>query len=236
MATVLFAESEARRSLGKHSAIVHAAVSPPRELWGLADERTGRGFERLRSRAYAAAKRAGIEGGGWVFHRTRRDCRGDREDPGEVDGPHFHVLGFGWVEQPPERRRRGWVVKNLGVRRGRASVLGTARYVLDHSHRREATASGGILPEGKSGGETLTVTWTGRLVPAAKIAPEGPYCPLCERCYHKSEWLELEWAGQGPPPTEPCAMRPGEWRAVAFDRSGSFGAARRVSVYRGSTV
>ena len=142
-----------------------------------------------------------------VFHRVR--CA-DKDDPLETDGPHFHVLGFGWIADGSQTlKRTGWIVKNHGVRLGHAAVVGTARYVLSHSHRSEGNSQ-----EGKSGGSTLTVTWFGRTVPASETHDGGLFCPLCEESYPRNEWIRLEWAGQGPPPTEPCAYVPLEWRAV----------------------
>jgi len=215
--------------------VIHVVTSPPRELWDLADEPTGRGFERLRARAYAAARRAGFEGGGWVFHYHRRvpePGSPERTEACGVEGPHFHALGFGWIEQP--RDRRGWVVKNLGVRRGWSSVNGTARYVLDHSYRREERApeepTEGILPVGKSGGLTLTVTWTGDRPAASEVDPEGRWCPVCEDVVPRGEWYSAEWTGKEGPPVGPGVSDPASWRAWAHDSTGTFGRGRRVPV------
>ena len=204
-AAVLSAERKARQACGKRWRVVHASVNPPRSLWHLAD--TQRGFRQLRSRAYRVARKAGVEGGCAVFHRVR--CA-DKDDPTETDGPHFHVLGFGWIADGSQTfKRTGWIVKNHGVRLGTAAIMGTARYVLSHSHRAE-----GNLLEGKSGGSTLTVTWFGRTVSVSEIHGEGRFCPLCEVSYPLCEWTRLEWAGQGPPPTEPCAWVRSDWRVV----------------------
>lgn len=205
---VLRAESDDRRAAGKHCRVIHVSVNPPPSEWGSVD--TPRGFQRLRTRVYRVARKAGVEGGCAIFHRVR--CA-DKDDPVETDGPHFHVLGFGWL-RGDTFQRTGWVVKNHGVRWTPEAVRGTATYVLSHSHRAE-----GISQEGKSGGVTLTVTWFGRGVRAADVPTEGPFCPLCERCYPSREWMNLEWAGQGPPPTEAVVRAPGEWRAWELDRT-----------------
>ena len=242
--TVLRAEADARRATGAHAAVIHVSVNPPPSLWGLADEGTPRnpnqGYRRLRARAYRVARKAGVEGGAAIFHRVR--CA-DRTDPVETDGPHFHILGFGWVADGSVTfKRTGWVVKNHGVRRGMRAVVGTATYVLSHSHRAEldgpapetaGVARGGNSQEGKSGGLTLTVTWFGRTVRASEIKSEGAFCPLCERCWPKSEWLDLEWVGQGPPPSAPVSIDWSLWRAYAVDRVGHLGHADRISVERG---
>lgn len=208
IATVLAEESRARRTAGRRYGIVHVSVNPPEALWDLPDSRDG--FRRLRSLAYRIAKRAGLEGGAWVFHRER--CA-DKDDPITTDGPHFHCLGFGWIDAG-QFARTGWVVRNHGLRRTRRSVVGTAQYVLSHSHRAE-----GILPEGKSAGLTLTVTWTGRLLGTDEIPENGPYCPLCELSFPKSEWWDAEWIGQGPPPRVPVTFDTDSWRAYKLDRT-----------------
>ena len=226
----LAAESESRRGLGMRPGVIHVSLNPPPELWdrfGTApgdpdDSEALRSFGKMRARAYRVARKAGLDGGCVVFHRIR--CA-DKDDPVATDGPHFHVLGFGWI-RPDARAKSGWVVVNHGLRGDRRSIVGTAEYVLSHSYRAE-----GISPEGKSRGVTLTVTWFGRQVPASKIESEGPYCPLCDRCYPLSRWLELEWLGQGPPPSEPVSVDWSSWRAWALDRTGTF-RADRVSVTR----
>jgi hypothetical protein len=218
VADVLFAERGARRTRGLRSGIIHVSVNPPPFLWGLPD--TKEGFARLRALAYEKGREAGFDGGAWVFHRER--CE-DKDDPLTTDGPHFHGLGFGWIDGE-QFKRTGWTVRNHGLRMNRRSVVGTAKYVLSHSWRAE-----GISPEGKSEGRTLTVTWTGRLVRASEIPEPEVFCPLCGHSYPKGEWLRLEWAGQGPPPTEPVPMREGDWFAYALDQTGCFGRSRRVS-------
>lgn len=212
LAARLFAESAARRSRNRRWGIVHVSINPPRDLWAMADPAGGRSFGKLRSKAYRIARMAGVEGGCVVFHRVR--CA-DRDDPVETDGPHFHILGFGWKANGAVTfNRTGWIVRNQGLRANRASVRGTASYVLSHSHRAE-----GNLPEGKSKGVTLTVTWFGRTVSAPEIPEDGHYCPLCEECYPKREWLELEWVGQGPPPTEPVVVKKSDWQADVLERA-----------------
>lgn len=205
LAEKLAAEAKTRHDQGERWRVVHVSLNPPPSQWDLPDLRS---FHRLRSRAYRVARKAGLDGGAMVFHRVR--CA-DRTDPTETDGPHFHVLGFGWIG-PDARAKSGWVVKNHGTRGDRRSIVGTAQYILSHSHRAE-----GILPEGKSEGLTLTVTWFGRQVPASEIVSEGVYCPLCGVFYSKSEWLDLEWIGQGPPPTEPVTVDWAQWRAYVLD-------------------
>lgn len=224
LAAKLAAESEARRSLGRHHRVVHVSLNPRPSEWGRYDSL--RSFRKERQRAYHLAKRAGLEGGAVVFHRVR--CA-DKDDPVETDGPHFHVLGFGWI-RPDARARTGWVVRNHGLRGDRASVTGTATYVLSHSHRAEARTEG-ILPEGKSEGLTLTVTWFGRTVRADEIVSEGPFCPLCGVCYPSHLWLDLEWLGLDRPPDRAVEVDWSKWRAYTLDRTGEW-SGWRVEVVR----
>jgi hypothetical protein len=223
---VLAAESAGRRATARHATVIHVSVNPPPELWSTVDDPSGRGFRRLRAKAYRIARKAGVEGGATVFHRVR--CA-DKDDPIETDGPHFHIVGFGWVRDGGDTyRRTGWVVKNHGVRRDARAVRGTVAYLLSHSYRAEAC--GGISQEGKSLGVTLTVTWFGRSIRASEVPSEGAYCPLCERCYPLGLWLPLEYIGQGPPPTQAVTIDWADWRAYALDRTGGWGQTVRVPI------
>ena len=201
---VLRAEQDSRRKVGgSRTKPVHVSLNPPPKLWDAAKRLRTRGrgktrkpgFRWLRASAYRVARTAGIEGGSAVFHRVR--CA-DKADPIETDGPHFHVLGFGWVSSSSSWAKHGWVVKNHGLRDTDRQVLGTAEYVLSHSHRAE-----GISPEGKSAGLTLSVTWTGRLLGAGEVPENGRWCPLCRDYTPPGMWIRVDWIGQGPPPEEP---------------------------------
>ena len=101
-------------------------------------------------------------------------------------------------------------------------MVGTAKYVLSHAYRREGegTPEAGILPEGKSRGLTLVVTWFGRTVRSTEIEPEGLWCPLCAETYPLLEWMDVEWAGEGDPPTEPVRAERDDWRAYRLDSTG----------------
>lgn len=211
----LLAESQARRERGQLSTVIHVSLSPPPSKWSAVDpEQVGprqalRNYGPLRTRAYVVARKAGINGGRLFFHHARCKERRRRRET-LIKGPHFHALGFGFV--PPDAfERTGWVVTNHGARWSRRQVAGTARYILDHSSR--ADLNPGISAEGKSGGLTLTVTAFGRLVKATDTRPEGRFCPVCHVSYPPIEWIDLEWAGEGDPPTEPCDLEPSKWRA-----------------------
>ena len=104
--------------------IRHIIFSPPQ---GEAKElmKTKSGFKRLRKQALAVIKSAGVVGGLIVFHAERHN-RG-----GWYSSPHFHVLGYGYLEDVRtfHRRTGGWVYKNAGKRE---SVYATIRYQLSH--------------------------------------------------------------------------------------------------------
>ena len=210
---ILIAESRVRKTDGRRSGIIHVSINPPENLYHLVDARAG--FLKLRARAYRAARVAGVDGGCCIFHRVR--CA-DRDDPVETDGPHFHVIGFGWLH-PGERgkpNRSGWVVKNHGLRLNASGVVGTIRYALSHSHRAErAPPAEGILQEGKSSGLTLSVTWFGRSVSTYDLPEEARFCPECRASYPTSEWTRVEWIGQGPPPDKPTALNWTNWVLAA---------------------
>ena len=62
-----------------------------------------------------------------IFHPFRLDKKIDMW----YYSPHFHVLGFGWVEGVAEAyNKHGYVIKNLGKRE---SVFGTIYYQLSHA-------------------------------------------------------------------------------------------------------
>lgn len=134
---------------------IHLIVSPAMEDWRLA-------YEKLKRKAYRISKDSGFLGGCCIFHPWR-----ENELTKEwYFSPHFHMIGYGWIEGTKEGyERHGWVVKNAGLRE---TVSGTALYQLSHA---------GIHPD------RHTVTWFGRLaynklwVPPRE--PEREACPIC---------------------------------------------------------
>ena len=126
-------------------------------------------------------------------------------------GPHFHVVGDGWITRGPvgpdgEERAwdsgSDWVVRNLGVH---VSVFDTAYYLLTHAPRAART---GISPYDNLTRVVQTVTWAGSMSYGRLKAPEPladgvpvEYCEVCRKLRPKTEWFELVWEGSGPPPT-----------------------------------
>jgi hypothetical protein len=90
--------------------------------------------------------------------------------------PHFHVLGFGWIQDTAEiYNSKGWIVKNLGVRK---SVYWTFQYILSHA---------GVFLDPESSFHPVkfhVATWFGELsynsmetIP--KLITFKEYCPHC---------------------------------------------------------
>jgi hypothetical protein len=207
---------EDRAALGilksrRHRAI-HVVVAPPPELWHLADDLDG--YRTLRALAYKEGEARGLDGGVWVYHHYRVGDRWDNNRDGLCAvGPHFHVLGDGWITSHPG----AWIVKNLGVRE---SVFDTAYYLLTHAPRAAAEGNSPQDNLSKVHRAVQTVTWAqewsySRLVAPKPLRDAIPvrFCPLCRRLLPVVEWHDAHWAGSGPPPTEPHVDERGEWRA-----------------------
>jgi len=132
----------------------HIVVSPPHWEYG-------KSKQELAKEAYKILKNVKGTGGAIIFHPFRYDKNLNHW----YYSPHFHVVGFGWIEYTEEiYKENGWVVKNLGVRE---SVFSTFYYQLSHA---------GI----KKGYHTLV--WFGDLsYSKLKIEkePDTNACPLC---------------------------------------------------------
>ena len=103
----------------------HIIFSPPqaeaKELM-----KTKEGFKKLKKEALTVIKSAGVTGGLIVFHAERKHAIG-----GWYSSPHFHVLGYGYLENARafSERTGGWIYKNAGKRR---SIYSTILYQLSH--------------------------------------------------------------------------------------------------------
>lgn len=100
--------------------------------------------------------------------------------------PHFHIIGYGWIENVEQiYAKTGYVVKNLGVR---DSVFMTALYQLSHAGYREGQH---------------TVTWVGcmannqyhKLDPLPEAEVSEAKCPECGE-----ELQPVRWVGEGESP------------------------------------
>jgi hypothetical protein len=143
-------------------------------------------------------------------------------------GPHFHIIGFGWLDHERVRTlhaRDGWVVRGLGPCR---SVRETALYLLSHAGRAEPPPPSGnpaIEQPTRKRSPFAVVTWFGELSYNRLYCPprlvEGRYCPVCELLVPLGEWFRLIWSGSGPPPEGSGVADHASWRGEAIDRTGS---------------
>jgi len=173
----------------------HIVVSPPRDRWGLVST----DYPRLRREVYKIAKKVGVRGGCLIFHPFRRRCPrcGSVPEMGHKTclfcgnywfewyfSPHFHIIGFGWIEGTgAEFLRSGYVVVNVGRRK---SVGGTVLYQLSHA---------GVHLE------YHTITWFGALsYNKLKVEPEPRENNTCPTC--GARLLPCRWFGEGESPLE----------------------------------
>jgi len=119
--------------------------------------------KELAKESYKILKDIGCIGGTTIFHpfRYKKELRQ------WYYSPHFHVIGFGWIECVTENyQRNGWVVKNKGFR---DSTFATIYYQLSHA---------GI----KKNNHTLV--WFGDLsyskLKVEKEEIEANICPYCK--------------------------------------------------------
>jgi hypothetical protein len=225
----------------------HFVVSPPPEEYDLT--KTVQGFRSLRSHAYCVARSRGVRGGALIYHPVRFESPRWGGNGCAHPGPHFHVLGDGWLDRAAVVRghvRDGWVVKGLGVR---SSVRETALYLLSHAGKAvpvEPEWTVGVrgnpaLEEPTRRRSTLeTVTWFGSLsynkFRGAKRPSQGRYCPECGETVPLTEWFVLSWVGQGPPPLGSGVVRSDAWRAWALDRTRDWrGETVEITLCRGET-
>ena len=174
---------------------IHLIVSPPDSAVCSMD------LVGLRRKSYAIAKKSGFLGGSCIFHPYREDELTKKW----YFSPHFHMIGYGWIEHTKEGyESHGWVVKNAGLRK---TVSGTALYQLSHAGIHE---------------KYHTVTWFGTCSYNNMRIPPRPeeveLCPICKQklrplWYFGEEELPEEvgeyWMEVGDPP---CWMYKPEYR------------------------
>lgn len=186
-----------RRGQGKRVCIQHVVLSPPID-GARASMKSLKGFEKMRSRAYAIARQVGLDGGALCFHADRIPSKfNDRTDTEE--GPHFHGLVVGWIDPLTVKKvhdRTGWIIKGLGRRK---DLKKTWAYVLSHCH---APVINPALAKSK-GGPYHRITWFGALSYnkfAFEIPPEGIKCPVCGLMVPSNQWIRVDYTGaEGPP-------------------------------------
>ena len=155
------------------------------------------GYVRMRGLAYKIAKEVNILGGIMIFHAFRDDKT--------TFSPHFHVLGFGWVDDVKEVNfKSGWVIKNLGVRKNRKSIYTTLRYELDHCG----------IPQTRNNRSIVSpISWFGAASYNKLKVPK----PEKQRCPHCGATLtRIRWWGTGDHPCKDLEegdylLDPGGW-------------------------
>ena len=82
--------------------------------------------KEIAKKAYQVLKEVKADSGLIIFHPFRYHKKTDMW----YYSPHFHVLGFGWIENVVETYNKyGYVIKNLGKRE---TIFGTIYYQLSH--------------------------------------------------------------------------------------------------------
>jgi len=121
--------------------------------------------KELAKESYKILKDIGCIGGMIIFHPFRYN----KESRQWYYSPHFHVIGFGWIEKTTENyNKNGWIVKNKGVR---DSTFATIYYQLSHA---------GI----KKNNHTLV--WFGDLsYSKLKVEKEDVEANICPYCHAK---------------------------------------------------
>jgi hypothetical protein len=162
------------KHLWKHGKVLHVTVSPSeKDVLNIP-------FEKLRQKAYRIAKNRGIIGGSMIWHPFR-----ERDNGTWYFSPHFHILGFGWVQNVAESfKKDGWLVKNIQEGKEERSIFRTAMYQLSHC---------GIDANKKH----RPVSWFGVCSSAGKnhafvppMEKEKHICPCC-----KAELIQLRYFG-----------------------------------------
>jgi hypothetical protein len=178
----------------KYGKVIHVAISPTEK------DVLNSPFEKLREKACRIAKSRGIKGGSMIWHPWR-----ENDDGTWRFSPHFHVLGFGWVQEVAEGfKKDGWLVKKIPDGKKERSVFQTAMYQLSHC---------GIDAHGKK----RPVTWFGVCSTAGKNSAKIPkmerekhLCPCCD-----SELIQLRYIGDPDllpfSPSQERDKKPGGW-------------------------
>lgn len=178
---------------------VHYVVSPPQSV----QYDTKSLFRDLRKTAYKVGKLRGIRGGVLIFH-TRGSRYADKTEYVKShcsEGPHFHIIGDGWLSNTKEfYLADGWIVKNLRMRKVNM-VYKTAFYILDHA----AIPHGYPAISQSKPSELSSVTWFGtmsynKMQKEVYVGSDKIYCPICEEEIDRSEWYHASWNGLSPPP------------------------------------
>lgn len=163
----------------------HIVVSPPEWI------KFTMPLKEMRKKLYGILKSVKAEGGTVIYHPFRFN----REYREWYPSPHFHVIGFGWIEGTTELyQKEGWIVKNLGVR---DSVFATFYYQLSHA---------GVKNRNHA------LVWFGELSYSKlemEKEPDNSKCPSCKSILVQIECALHDWK---PPDVEfEMWIRPDGW-------------------------
>jgi hypothetical protein len=138
-------------------------------------------YKSMKKEVRKVLKEVGCHDFSLVYHPFRKNV----QERFWYYSPHFHVVGFGWIAGTKEIfDKEGWIVKNLGIRRG-IEVFQTYFYLLSHC---------GIKPKNH------TVIWFGNIsYSKLKVMeePETNVCPVCNAKLRPIYYSGSLWA---PPP------------------------------------
>ncbi|MEM0135730.1 MAG: hypothetical protein QXU18_11000 [Thermoplasmatales archaeon] len=194
--------------------IIHYVVSPPQSK----PYSSITSYKALRNEAYRISGLRGIKGGVMIFHeRAIRYEDGGKEYKNThcSNGPHFHILGDGWLSNIQEFfLKDGWIVKNLRIR-SKGSEIRTLYYILEHaaigysagypaiSHSTDPDLDDPDLIKPRINAVTWFGTMSYNKLRIQKFQGSNTiYCPICKTEVQKSEWFRLYPNGYGPPENE----------------------------------
>jgi len=150
----------------------HVIVSPP--PWVLSQP-----LEKLRKYAIKILKEVKADGGIIIIHPFKTDHK-----TGYLyDSPHFHIVGFGWLESLAEAyKAHGWKIIPKGPR---DSTFATVVYQLSHAGIRKGRH---------------TLVWFGKLAYSELKIEKEEIKEVCPACGEELQELLFFYAGIPPPP------------------------------------
>ena len=125
------------RKIGACDEPAHWVISPPQD-WALVMMQLPYTFRKMYEMMIIGCKDHGLYAGAVVFHPWRLNDEQARKRDSALEegwraGPHFHVVGYGFVDTEGFRREfKGWTLKKLHPNEKIRSVRQTMAYLLTH--------------------------------------------------------------------------------------------------------
>ena len=96
------------RKNGSAEEPVHIVLSPPQE-WALKMMQLPDTYRKMYDKVLRMLKTCGIHSGAVVFHpwRLDDDCKNWRA------GPHFHIIGYGWLDSVKLYKKTKWIAEKI---------------------------------------------------------------------------------------------------------------------------